>query len=231
MTKQKIIISLTLLVLFTNISIAGSIKNIKDCENVFKEKQYNKIILNCINLSGESNDILTYKTVAQLLDKVSLKKIDQIFDYGDATPIYSQLVYNKKLYSNIEKHYLKKAYGNLKRHTNTKFEFVDLLYAKVAYINVVYFQYRESKVINSSTIKKKEDFITNEYIPHLKRYIQKYPKDKEVLYLLGKTRQKIGSLLILFFGQKQRQFPHDVPSYLFSRLSMKALCLHLMPFF
>ncbi len=186
MSKFKIILSITLLILIINSCIAASIKSVKGCENIFQNKHYNKIVNACINLSGDTNNILTYKAIAELLDKVSLKRIDKIFDFGDADPLYAKLAYNKKLYSNLEKYYLKKAYNSLKTNTDFKFAFIHLLYAKLAYINIVYFQYQEINIINSSILKKKDDFITNEYIPHLKIYLHKYPKDKEALYLMGK---------------------------------------------
>jgi len=175
-------------VLFTftmNIGYAKTLESFKKCETSFQKKQYNKIVKNCLNLEEDSQKAQLFKATAEILDKITYDRIESIFDYGEADPLMAKIYYKKKLYTNLEKHYLQEAFNKLKGHSEIKTEFISLLYAKIAYINIMYFQISEGGVSSSKTWEQENEFKSKIYYPNLEKYIQANPNDKEALYLLG----------------------------------------------
>lgn len=183
MKNRKLL--LILIIFFTNAIVAITQANMEKCEDAIQRIKEKEIVNNCMDLVGDLPRIKTYNAIAQLLNKVSLKRIDEIFDFGEADPLASKYMYNKKLYTNLEKYYLKQAYASLKKHSEFNLAFLDVLFAKISFINVMYFQISESGVFNNKTIELEKNFKSKSYIPHLKRYLNTNPNDKDVLFLLG----------------------------------------------
>jgi len=183
---MKFISLISILITFiVNASPNLQLKTIQKCEEALKKQQQNKIVKTCLNLDSDSSDVQVYKIVAELFVKVPYKRINEIFGYTESDPLTSEMLYKKKLYSNIDKYYLTEAYDKLKVYSNFKIDFVSLVYAKIAYINIMYFQIREGGILNSNTLDLEKKLVSEIYIPHLEKYISSHSNDKEVLYLLG----------------------------------------------
>lgn len=182
---MKFLVLFLLITMTLNARSDNNKSHLQECENAVEIEDTKSIVKHCLSLEGDSKNMELLAITAEILQKISYKRINEIFGLGEANPYLTEIKFNKKFYSTLEKHYLKDAFNRLKKHEDLQYAFIGLLYAKIAYINIKYIEMYESNVIDINSIKREDNLLTKIYIPYLEKYLQKNPNDKEVLYLLG----------------------------------------------
>ena len=188
---MKIILLSLMIVVTLSAHSDNNNSQLNDCKNAVELEVSKSIVKHCLTLEKDTKNREVLAITAELLQKISYNRINEIFGLGEDNSYLTEFKFNKKLYSTLEKHYLKDAFNRLNKYEDIHYAFIGMLYAKIAYINIMYFEMYESNVIDIESIEREKNLKSKIYVPYLKQYLQKHPKDEEALYLLGMQALKL----------------------------------------
>lgn len=189
---MKIVLITLITYIFTfalesNAEVTKRLTDFEKCKNSFSVENHKNIIKNCLHMTGKSTDVETYKVIAELFEQVNYERINSIFDYGEADPLIAKMLYNKKLYTSLEKYYLTQAFKNLELNSQMNTEFINLIYAKLSSItNSEYFDYLQK----SADLGFYKSIMLLKSVEKWKKYKKKLRdtvdlNDKDSLYKIG----------------------------------------------
>ena len=188
---MKIILLSLMIVVTLSAHSDNNNSQLNDCKNAVELEVSKSIVKHCLTLEKDTKNREVLAITAELLQKISYNRINEIFGLGEDNSYLTEFKFNKKLYSTLGKHYLKDAFNRLNKYEDIHYAFIGMLYAKIAYINIMYFEMYESNVIDIESIEREKNLKSKIYVPYLKQYLQKHPKDEEALYLLGMQALKL----------------------------------------